>query len=90
MPLAGADEDYFRLACGGAGKVCGLQFGCGVQVDGFHAAAAVKQYGLAVDVAVDFDLAALIMADVAGGGGLVFLNQHNLFVFEWVGGYLKA
>jgi len=45
---------------------------------------------LAVDVAVDFNLAALIMADMAGGGGLVFLNQHNLFVFEWVGGYLKA
>ena len=90
MPLAGADEDYFRLACGGAGKVCGLQFGCGGKVDGLHAAAAVKQYGLVVDVAINFDLAALIVADVAGGGGLVFLNQHNLFVFEWVGGYLKA
>ena len=90
MPLAGADEDYFGLTCGGAGKICGLQFGCGGKVDGLHAAAAVKQYGLAVGMAVDFDLAALIMADVAGGGGLVFLNQHNLFVFEWVGGYLKA
>ena len=90
MLLAGAAEDHFGLACGGACKVCGLQFGCGGKVDGLHAADAVKQYGLAVDVAVDFDLAALIMADVAGGGWLVFLNQHNLFVFDWVGGYLKA
>ena len=64
------------------GKVCGLQFGCGGQIDGLHAAVSVKQYGLAVGMAVDFDLAVLIVADVAGGGGLVFLNQHNLFVFE--------
>ena len=45
---------------------------------------------MAVGVAVNFDLAGLIVIDVAGGGGPVFLNQHNLFVFEWVVGYLKA
>lgn len=82
LVFAGTDKDDFGPGGSGAGEVFGLQLGGRGKGNGLNATAAVKQYGLAVELPVDLQFARAVVSNVAGMRRLVFLNEHNR-LFEW-------